>query len=82
MTLLTLQSFGDETKKGESFEDVKTKIVGMLDMRISKIEEEKTCVKAAKSKDDIRACREKMKKNLHKSRLDRKAKMQSKNPKK
>lgn len=82
ITLLTLHAFGDETKKEESFDEVKSKIVGMLDMRISKIQEEKSCVAAAKSKDDLKKCREKMRAESHKSRTDFKSKMKEKKSKK
>lgn len=78
MTLMTLQTYGENTKKEESITEVKSKIIEMLDKRISKIEEEKTCVNAAKSKEDLRNCRTKMKEEMHKMRSDKRAKMQEK----
>ena len=51
-------------------------------MRISKIQEEKSCVAAAKSKDDLKKCREKMRAESHKSRTDFKSKMKEKKSKK
>jgi hypothetical protein len=42
-----------------TFEQRQARILKMFDDRISAIQEAKTCVQAAKSDDDLRACRKK-----------------------
>jgi hypothetical protein len=45
--------------QGESFEEWKADILKHLDTRMSSLQEEKTCVQAAKNHDDLRGCRQK-----------------------
>jgi len=46
---------------GPSFEQRKSDILKRIDERIARNQEEKSCVQAAKTHDDINACREKFK---------------------
>jgi hypothetical protein len=43
---------------GQTFEQRQANILRMIDERIANLQEGKTCVQAAKSDDDLRACRE------------------------
>lgn len=42
-----------------TFEERKAEVLKHIDTRLSSLQEEKTCVQAAKSHDDLRACRQK-----------------------
>lgn len=44
-------------KEGKSLEDIKTRILESLTKRISELEEAKTCIKSANSKEDLKACK-------------------------
>lgn len=44
---------------GPNFEQFKTEILTRIDARIARIQEEKTCVQAAKNHEDLKACRDK-----------------------
>ena len=47
------------TVPGQTFEQRQSNILKMIDERIAGMQEGKTCVQAAKSDDDLKACREK-----------------------
>ena len=42
-----------------TFEERQAEVLKHIDTRLSSLQEEKTCVQAAKSHDDLRACRQK-----------------------
>jgi hypothetical protein len=44
---------------GKTFEQRQSNILKMMDERLASLQEAKTCVQAAKSDDDLKACREK-----------------------
>jgi len=44
---------------GQTFEQRQANVLKMIDERIASLQEGKTCVQAAKSDDDLKACREK-----------------------
>ena len=46
---------------GPNFEKNKGEIIGRIDARIARNQEEKTCVQAAQNHADIKACRDKFK---------------------
>jgi hypothetical protein len=48
-------------KKKCLFEEREAKIISSIDDRIKMLQEEKTCVSAAKTPEDLRKCREKVK---------------------
>jgi len=45
--------------QGANFEQRKADILGNMDRRMNRLQEEKACVEAAKNMDDLKACREK-----------------------
>ena len=45
---------------GQTFEQRQANALKMIDGRIASLQEGKTCVQAAKSDEDLRACREKL----------------------
>ena len=53
---------------GPNFEQRKTEIINRIDQRITRNQEEKTCVQSAKSHDDLKACRDKFKTEVQKQR--------------
>jgi hypothetical protein len=51
-----------------NFEQRKADILKNIDERIARIQEERTCVQAANSHEDLKACREKMRQEMEKMR--------------
>ena len=43
-----------------SIEEIKVRMISSIDERIKMLQEEKTCVSAAKTPEDLRKCREKV----------------------
>jgi len=67
-----VSAFADERQPsnnpGQNFEQRKAEILKMMDERIAGIQEEKSCVQAAKSHEDLKACREKHRAEMGKMR--------------
>jgi len=61
LALVSSFAFSDEGK----FEDRKKEILEQLDKRASLLQEEKSCMSAAASHEDMKRCREKMKESHH-----------------
>jgi hypothetical protein len=55
---------------GPNFEQMKADHLKILDERMNSLQQEKTCVQAAKNKDDLRACRSKHKAEMKEHRDD------------
>lgn len=53
---------------GPNFEQNKAEILKRIDQRISRNQEEKSCIQAAKNHDDVRACRDKFKAEVQEQR--------------
>lgn len=81
IALVTLQAFGEAEKKDDGFEANKAKIIEILDKRLASIEEEKKCITLAKTKDDLKACRAKMKEEMGKMRDERRQRLGKKKEK-
>ena len=45
--------------RGPGFEERKAEILGHIDERIARNQQERACVQAAKSREDLKACRDK-----------------------
>lgn len=55
---------GEAPQKGQMLEEAKAHTLKMLDMRIQALQESKTCVTNAKSKEDMHKCREAAQKDM------------------
>ena len=55
---------------GPNFEQMKADHLKKLDKRMNSLQQEKTCVQAAKNQDDLMACRSKHKAEMKKHRND------------
>ena len=51
-----------------NFEQKKADILKNIEMRMTRMQEEKTCIQAAKSHEDLKACWEKQRKEMEKMR--------------
>ena len=51
-----------------NFEQLKAEIINRIDQRIARNQEEKSCVQSAKSHEDLKACREKVKAEVKEQR--------------
>ncbi len=60
LSLSSLSVFAHDHDKGPSLEDAKAKILAHLEKRISHINETKTCVSAATSKEALKVCKDNM----------------------
>ena len=56
---LATEAGSPPTVPGQTFEQRQSNILKMIDGRIAGLQEGKACVQAAKSDDDLKACREK-----------------------
>lgn len=59
--LFSLTAMAKGEKKGENFEENKTKAIARLDSRISMLQDAKSCISAASDKDAMKACHKKHK---------------------
>jgi hypothetical protein len=59
LTAFATEGFQPQKDTGISFEQMKANHLKQVDGRINSLQEEKTCVAAAKSQDDLMACRSK-----------------------
>jgi hypothetical protein len=55
---------------GPNFEQMKADHLKILDERMNSLQQEKTCVQAAKNPDDLKACRSKHRSEMKKHRDD------------
>ncbi len=83
LCLFSLTAFADETEEGagKNFEEHKAKMIEGIDKRIAGMNELKSCVSAAKDRDAVKACREKMKdmrEDMREERKERKEKRKKK----
>jgi len=71
--LTTAPLFANE--KSENLDEMKAKLTERLDKRISQLQETKSCVASASTKEEMKKCREKNKMNrqgLHKRQGEKK----------
>jgi len=57
----------------DNFEQRRTGILNSIDQRINSLQEERTCIQAAKSNEDIRSCAEKRRAAAEKAREQRRS---------
>ena len=72
LALMTSFVFADEKPKEPSVQDIKSKIVGNLEQKISNLNTFKSCVQSASSKEALKDCRKSFKETMLKSKVDRK----------
>jgi hypothetical protein len=67
-------SDGNQPPKGPgpNFEERKSELLKNIDERINSLQEGKKCVEAAQNHDDLKACREKQRKEMEKARSEMK----------
>jgi len=59
------QGQGPGGGQGQNYEQRKAEILKHIDQKIARNQEEKGCVQAAKSHDDLKACREKFRAEMN-----------------
>ena len=72
--LLMSSAFADHhEEKGKTLEEIKTRISGNIDQRISTLQSHKSCVQGATSKEALQACREANKEAMKKLHVENKS---------
>lgn len=67
--LLVTSAFAQD-KKEEKIEEVKQQILSRIDKRISAIQEHKSCIQGASSREQIKSCRDSHKESMKKLKAD------------
>ncbi len=56
---LAIDGSGPPPRPGQDFQQIKAEILKRIDERLARIQQERSCIQAARNHQDARACREK-----------------------
>jgi len=75
LTAFAIEGIQPQKETGINFEQMKADHLKKLDERMNSLQQEKTCVQAAKNQDDLMACRSKHKAEMKKYHDDMRQKV-------
>lgn len=78
LTLMVSSAFAEENKPSK-FEEIKPQIIAHIDQRISMLQAQKSCIQAATSKEQIKACHAAHKDSVKKMREENRKSRNGKN---